>query len=502
MKILIDTNILINLEDNKIVDKSFSKFYNLSLSNNCKLFYHPSAIPDDLNRDKNIERRKIILSKLEKYEKLPNPAEVSIDFLNHISNSSANDICDNQQLFQLYKGYVDLFITLDKGIKKKAIHLNICSNCLNIEEAVSFLTNQYKITIPNHPILSHESIRSIENDFNTSFFNSLRNDYDGDKFDSWLKKCVKQNRQCYYVKSSQELVAILIYNEEKTEDHKIPDIYENVLKICTLKVDDSLFGLKIGELFLHKMFQYCLNQKLNYLYLTVYEHQIHLISLLEKFGFKKDIFKNQQGLDELRMIKLLNKSMIKLAHNEIEFHPFYTDKSHISKFVIPIQPNFYNTLFKDGQLRNATLFDQFSDSVNEIQGNSITKAYVSSSQQKNNLKQGDILFFYASKKSQVIEPVGILETIQIVDDFDELWDIVRKKTVFSPEQLRQKLDDKGKLHVITFRLISYLSKPIKLNSIQKIDSFKNKIQTITRIKEEDYIKLKADGHFDERFIIN
>jgi predicted transcriptional regulator len=249
------------------------------------------------------------------------------------------------------------------------------------------------------------------------------------------------------------------------------------------------------------MFEYCINQKLNYLYLTVYERQVHLISLLEKFGFKKEIFINRQGLQEMRMIKLLNRSIIKLDSNKIEYHPFYTDKSDIGKFVIPIQPGFYNALFKDGQLRNPTLFDQFSDSLNEIQGNSIMKAYVSSSPQTN-LKQGDILFFYASKKNQVIEPVGILESQQIVDDFEKLWDLVRKKTVFSPEKLREMMNDKGKLHVITFRLISYLNKPIKLKDIRTIKSFKNKIQTITRLKEEDYIKLKADGYFDKCYIIN
>lgn len=501
MRILVDTNILINLEDNKVIDKLFSSFYNLAISNNCKILYHPLAIPQDIQRDKNDDRRNIMLSKLEKYEKLSIPAELAPDFLNDFPNKKPNDICDNQQLFQLQKGYVDLFVTLDKGIHKKAQKLCIDSACMDIEQAVCFLTDNYRIVIPNHPILSHQSIRFLENEFNSDFFDSLRKDYGSELFKNWLNKCVVQNRQCYYVKSDNNLLAILIYNEEKIEDHRIPNIFEKVLKICTLKVADSLFGLKIGELFLQKMFEYCLNQKLNYLYLTVYERQVYLISLLEKFGFKKDVFTNRQGLEEIRMIKLLNKSMINLISNEIEYHPFYTDRSDIGKFVIPIQPRFYNALFKDGQLRSPTLFDQFSDSINEIQGNSITKAYVSSSRQTN-LKQGDILFFYASKNKQVIEPVGILESQQIVDDFDMLWDIVRKKTVFSPEQLREMMNDKGKLHVITFRLISYLSKPIKLKEIQTVDSFKNKIQTITRIQEVDYLKLKADGYFDKCFIVN
>ena len=84
LRILVDTNILINLEDNRIIDKEFSTFYNLAISNNCKILYHPSAIPEDIQRDKNDERRNIILSKLAKYEKLESPATLSPDFLAEI----------------------------------------------------------------------------------------------------------------------------------------------------------------------------------------------------------------------------------------------------------------------------------------------------------------------------------------------------------------------------------------------------------------------------------
>jgi hypothetical protein len=501
VRILVDTNILINLEDNKVIDKLFAQFYKLAISNNCKICYHPLAIPQDIQRDKNDDRRNIILSKLEKYERLDSPATLSPDFLEDMPSRKPNDICDNQQLFQLSKGYVDLFVTQDRGIHRKANKLGIDKACLDIEQAVTFLNDNYRITIPQHPILGHKSIRELEYDFNSDFFDSLREDYDPILFAKWLNKCVTQNRQCYFVKSDNKLVAILIYNEEKIEEHQIPSIFEKVLKICTLKVSDSLFCLKIGELFLQKMFEYCLNQKINYLYLTVYEKQTHLITMLQKFGFKQENFKNRQGLQEIRMIKLLNRSLISISSNNINHHPFYTDNQNIGKFVIPIQPAFYNALFKDGQLRERTLFDQVYDSISEIQGNSILKAYVSSSRQTN-LKQGDILFFYASKTSQVIEPIGILESLQIVDDFETLWDIVRKKTVFSPKKLGDMLNQKGKLHVITFRLISYLSKPIKLKDIQQIESFKNKIQTITRVKESDYLKLKEDGYFDKCYIIN
>lgn len=112
------------------------------------------------------------------------------------------------------------------------------------------------------------------------------------------------------------------------------------------------------------------------------------------------------------------------------------------------------------------------------------------------------MFFYASKKDKSIEPIGVLESLEVVDNFDRLWELVSKKTVFSQEELISKLHEKGKLNVITFRLINYLKTKIKLSKIKELSSFKNKIQTITKISESDYLQLKNEKYFDERYIIN
>ena len=130
--------------------------------------------------------------------------------------------------------------------------------------------------------------------------------------------------------------------------------------------------------------------------------------------------------------------------------------------------------------------------MNEIQGNTIVKAYISNSRQTT-LKQGDLLFFYASHSQQLIEPVGILESIHVVKDIETLWQLVQKKTVFSPKELEDMLKNSDKLNVIIFRLVTYLKKPIKLNKIKQVKSFKNKIQTITHLSEDDYIQLKNEG---------
>lgn len=53
MKILIDTNILIRLEDNRIVETDFSLFYRLAITNQCSILYHPNALHTDLEKDIN-----------------------------------------------------------------------------------------------------------------------------------------------------------------------------------------------------------------------------------------------------------------------------------------------------------------------------------------------------------------------------------------------------------------------------------------------------------------
>lgn len=501
LKLLIDTNILIQLEDNRVVNERFAGFYKLAISNNCKILYHPEAVPNDISRDANQERKEIIKSKLQKYEILENYAQITDEFNSQLGANRINDENDNIQLFQLYKNYVDYFITEDKGIHRKAKQINIERKVLYISDILSLLEEQFIIKIPHHPILQEHSIRKIEDKFDSSFFDSLREDYGVESFNAWLQKCIQNNRKCYSLIVEDQLQALLIYNIENTESHKLPNIFEKALKICTLKVADTAFGIKLGELFLNKMFEYCINQKINFLYLTVYEKQTQLKELLSKFGFYRNDFTNKQGLSEIQMIKCLDKNKIITSQNKTSIHPFYFDNSSVVKYAIPIQPQYYSTLFKDGKFRERTLFDQLEDSMREIQGNTILKAYISNAKIKT-IKKGDLLLFYASKNNKSIEPLGVVETCQIVSDFNELWNIVYRKTVFSQEELSKMLQEKGKLHIITFRLIGYLKTPIGINRIKQLDSFKNKIQSITKISENDYKTLKNEEYFDRRYIVN
>ena len=65
MRILIDTNILIHLEDNRLIDEQFAKFYQFANANKCDIYFHPACLRD-LKRDKNKDRQEITRSKLSK----------------------------------------------------------------------------------------------------------------------------------------------------------------------------------------------------------------------------------------------------------------------------------------------------------------------------------------------------------------------------------------------------------------------------------------------------
>ena len=70
MRFLLDTNVIIPLEDSsKILERPLAEFIRSAKDNNHVLLYHPATI-DDINRDKNSNRRKISLSRLVKYSSL------------------------------------------------------------------------------------------------------------------------------------------------------------------------------------------------------------------------------------------------------------------------------------------------------------------------------------------------------------------------------------------------------------------------------------------------
>lgn len=141
MNILLDTNIIIPLEDtSRILDSSFAELRKLSAEQSHCLYIHPMQL-EDINRDKNQERRKIVLSRLKQYSKIENPPILSDQECHELglSQSNDNDKVDNNVLFALYRGAAHLLVTNDEGIHRKASKIGLQDKVYRLEQFLLLL---------------------------------------------------------------------------------------------------------------------------------------------------------------------------------------------------------------------------------------------------------------------------------------------------------------------------------------------------------------------------
>jgi rRNA-processing protein FCF1 len=111
MRILLDTNIFIPLEDSSIdIDETLTEL-NRMVSGKHQLLVHP-ATAIDLAKDKNTERRRKILARLNKYPKLESPPdffEGEEEALMGLPKKD-NDQVDNLILLAVHKTGESLFL--------------------------------------------------------------------------------------------------------------------------------------------------------------------------------------------------------------------------------------------------------------------------------------------------------------------------------------------------------------------------------------------------------
>lgn len=117
------------------------------------------------------------------------------------------------------------------------------------------------------------------------------------------------------------------------------------------------------------------------------------------------------------------------------------------------------------------------------------------------MEQGDLLFFYLSGK-MIIEAVGILDRFEKVDSVESLKKLVKKVSVYDQEELENFFTGRNSVTVLMFRLVTYLDPFLPKNELKKLASWRTHFQTITKLEEEDYAKIKKHGKGMERFIVH
>ncbi len=186
MNILIDTNILIPLEDTgRELDPLMAKMRQLSQQQGHSLCIHP-AQRGDIARDVDESRKQIVLSRLNQYEEIPSPPILTeTDIKNYgWSQNNENDRIDNLLLHAVNRGAVHLLVTNDRKIHSKARQSQIQEQVHYPDQFVAYLRAQTKQE--ESPPSGIEEIYLHEVEVSQPFFDSLRESYR--EFDSWYKK--------------------------------------------------------------------------------------------------------------------------------------------------------------------------------------------------------------------------------------------------------------------------------------------------------------------------
>lgn len=488
MKILIDTNIIIQLEDAKEVKKQFSDLQRKCQEHSIDIFVHQASI-EDIQRDKDEKRRTVTLSKVKKFrqlEKVLSPSEADLAALYGKLNKP-NDICDAKMLHAISVGVIDIFVTEDDGLHRRAKNAGLSDQVLTVADALAWLKRMFE---PDEVFLpTVQSVKAYSINFDDEIFVELANDYDG--FDKWAAKCKKEHRDCWVVMDSDAIAGIVIRNDETHAQAGTRNVGPKILKICTFKVSEDYRGLKIGEQLLKQILWHAQRNAYDLAYLTVYPKHPALIRLIEEYGFHQTL---TLAKGELVYEKVVRHGVLTPPSGQAaldvarENYPRFTDGPTVGKFVVPIDPGYHAKLFPE-----VTAPATGSAGIGGKPGNTIKKVYICHAA-TNQLKAGDLLFFYMLKSksygSQSLTSVGVVESVRATYEVDEVRRWTAKRSVFSDTELGSWVMGPRPLKVIDFLLIGHLEPIIPLSLLNDESVLIGWPQSITGLSPAAYRNLK------------
>ncbi|HEY5305206.1 MAG TPA: GNAT family N-acetyltransferase [Pseudolabrys sp.] len=466
---LIDTNVIIGLEDNRAVQPAFAALLSVAAAHKVAIMVHEAA-RDDIQRDQDTKRRAISHSKLDKFQLLRKVRGLTKQELeeNFGRLTRPNDIVDATLLDALSRNAADFLVTEDRGLHERARRVSpeLGRRVLFVADAVQLLRTTYEAIAA--PVRYVEEIRANEIHLNDKIFDSLREDYP--EFDIWWRdKCVPQHRECWAV-FDDGLAGLIVRKDETAADTDATNKLPKVLKICTFKVRPESRGVKLGELLLKKVFWFAQANAYDLVYLTVYESHVALIDLLEYYGFHHTATKTD---GELIYEKVFSRERLMPAAGVSNFeldrlhYPRLITVAPVRAFGVPIKESYHDTLYPD--LRNPIepdLFELMGERGPKRPGNTIRKVYLCRAQSNLGLP-GSMLLFYKGKSSdppsQAMTAVGIFEELNIARSTKELMLLTGGRSVYSEKELGEwQASAEKPVKVINFLLAAYIEPAISL----------------------------------------
>lgn len=501
MKALLDTNIIIHRETDKVVEQDIGSLFRWLDRAHYTKYIHPITI-SEINKFHDREVVKSFMSKLDSYEqiKIPTPLQEEVKKVSAAYDKNENDKNDTCLLNEVYVGRTDILISQDKKIHRKAAELNISDKVFKIDSFLEKIFSEHPDLV-NYKVLNVQKMHFGQIDLNDNFFDSFKVDYPG--FQNWF---LKKADDLAYVTSNSENNKILSFLYLKVEDEKENyfDIYPTFspkkrLKIGTFKVISN--GLRLGERFIKIVFDNALANKVEEIYVTVFDHrdeQRRLIDLLEEWGFE---LWGQKGNEKVYLRKFIPKfELDSLKEN----YPYISSKQN--SFIVPIYESYHTELLPDSILNTESPLEFVEDFPHR---NAISKVYVSRAMHPHPEK-GDLLVFYRTGGyyKSVVSTIGLVqEVIYDIKSEEEFINHCRKGSVFPEDELKAMWDYKKKNRPFILRFFYVYSFPHRINMKALIDlGIINGVEDAPRgfkpITKQQFKTIIKETKSNESFIID
>lgn len=501
MKALLDTNIIIHREANRIVSQDIGTLYRwLDRGKYIKCIH--SATVEEVKKNPNKETVALFLVKLESYEviEIPSPLQDEVKAVSKQFDTTNNDKVDTILLNEAFVGRVDILITEDKKIHRKAFDLGIQDKVFTID---SFLEKTFAEhpELVNYKVLNVQKSRFGKIDLNDTFFNSLKEDYAG--FDKWFIK--KYDEEAYItINSNNGMLLSFLYLKVEDENENYSNINPHFsskrrLKIGTFKVISN--GFRLGERFMKIIFDNALKNHVQEIYVTVYDkrpEQRRLIDLLEQWGF---VLWGTKGEGELVYVRDFSPQFN--IDNLKSCFPYILKGKQA--YIVPIYPEYHTELLPDSILNTESPEEFIEDFPHR---NCINKVYVSRALEPYP-SVGDLLIFYRTGGyyKSVVTTIGEVQEIKF--DFqneDEFIVYCRKKSVYPEQSLRDMWRYSRKKPFVVNFLYVY-SFPHRINMKELIDlgvlySVNDAPRGFRPINREQFEAILKETKSDESFIVD
>jgi len=503
MRVLLDTNIVIHREASRVTIEDIGVLFKWLDRLRYGKYLHPITI-QEINKLKNKDDLLTFNIKLTSYVSLNVPAPLHPDVIKICAplDKNQNDSNDTLLINEVYNDRVDVLITEDKKIKKKAELLNISDKVFSID---SFLAK----VIAENPDLSDYKTLSVKKEFfgninlNDQFFDSLKEDYPG--FERWFNK---KSQDTAYICQSKVGVSAFLYLKVEDEHEPYPEITPAFPRKRRLKVGTFKAALNrhlLGERLVKIIFDNAIRYRVDEIYVTVLDkrtEQRWLIRLLNDYGFVHYGHKQNAYGRELVYVRDMERrfepSQPKLTY------PYISKRSRA--FIVSIYPEYHTNLFPDSILRTESPQDFVE---NEPYRNAISKVFISRSYRRD-LQSGDLIVFYRTGGlyKSVVTTIGIVEgVITNVNTVEEFIHLCRPRSVFSKTELVAHWDwsKSNRPFVVNFLYAYSFPKRINLHRLIEIGVIHD-VQSAPRgfelLSPSSFELILKETNTDGRIVVN